>query len=297
MSEAISTASGVNSRTYNQLAVKLESIKKEQGVLGSVWNGFKEFTGLGQSYTKCESMLEKYKNGEVDITQAMDYINDYQNKQDNMVELQKNLIAGTAAIAASVATGGAATTLAGLAAILGSGAATGAVVKTGLGAIDRATNEVDNDVLDTEEIAKDAISGSITGATSAIPSDPFNIFTKGIKNEAAKKVATQAVCSVACGAVSGSTSYLTDVAMDEDKEFDFGSLTASTVSSAAVSGVVGAALGGFKVTGIGKSVESSLKSLGKTECQSKIITDATSSATRKIGGREVNNLKEALNAA
>jgi len=297
MSEAISNVSGTSSRTYNELAAELKSVQREQGVLGNIWNGLKEATGLGQSYSDCESMLEKYKNGEVSITQAMDYIDDYKNKQDNMVELEKNIITGTTAIAASVASGGVATSAIGLATILGAGAATGAAVKTSVGAIDRATNQIEDDVLDTDEIVKDAISGSVTGATSAIPSEPFGKLTSGIKDTALQDVATKAICSAACGATSGSTSYLTDVALDEDKDFDLGDFASSTAASAVVSGIVGAGVGAFKNTNLGKNINESITSLGSSENGKKILEDSASSNTRKVVGREVNNLKDAVLAA
>ena len=294
MSEAIgmTNVNAYNSNAYNSLAVKLENIKDEQGLLGNAWNGFKELTGLGQSYSKCESMLEKYKNGEIDISQAMEYIDDFKNKQDNMVELEKNILTGTGAIAVSIATSGAA-----VPSILATGAATGATLKTGLGVLDRATNKVEDDALDSKEVAKDVISGTITGATSAIPSKAFGKLTSGIENNLARDIATKAACSAACGAVSGSVGYLTDVALDEVKQFDFGSLVGATVSSAAVSGTVGAGVGAFQNTGIGQQITTKLASLGNSQNESQIIQDSVTSATRKVAGREVNDAKAVLQGA
>lgn len=259
------------------LEEKLKGVKDEQGFIGKMWNGVKEFTNLGRSESDCENMLDKYNNGQISFEEAVKYIEEYEKKQENMAGLFKNIATGTGAIALTIAAVG--TGPIGWGAALAYGAPIGAALKTGISMADRATNNVDNDVLDGKQIAKDAISGAITGTTSAVSSGIF----AGVKEgKVAVSLANGAKCGAQCGALSGSTSYLTDVALDEDKEFNFGDLAKSTVSSAAVSAGVGAAVGGT-VYGLSGGKVASL-STGAT-----IARDGSLSASRKIAGNGVKN--------
>ena len=91
-------------------------------------------------------------------------------------------------------------------------------------------------------------------------------------------------CGVACGAMSGSSSYLTDVALDEDKKFNFGDLVKTTTTSALVSGAVGGTIGAG-MYGLANGNCATL-SLGKT-----IARDSALSGSRKIAG---NGIKQAI---
>ena len=284
MSGEISSISGVRVSKTNisSLENKLQQVKDDQGIFGQVWNGVKEATGLGTSEKKCEDMLDKYKNGETSFEEAMEYINKFESKQDNTTELAKNILTGVGAIAVATTTAG---TGLGFLAAAKAGAPIGAAIKTTLGVLDRATNDVEDDALDIKNVAKDTISGAITGMTSAVSSG----VGKGIVDgEVKTSIVNGAKCGLTCGAISGSTSYVTDAILDEDKQFNFGDLTKSTVSSALVSGTVGAAVGGGMYQNaasndlIGKTVQ---KTVNET-----IIQDSTTSSLRKILGRGVKDV-------
>ncbi len=257
-----------------------EEIKAHQGVLGKAWNEFKEATNLGQSVSDCESMLEKYKNHEITLDEAMEYINSFDEKQSDMTNLISNIATGVASIAiattAMFATGGASIGW-GLAML--KGAPIGAVIKTGLKTLDRATNDVEGDALDKKEIIKDVVSGAVTGTTSAVSSHIF----AGVK---AAKLSTSIIngtkCGLVCGAMSGSANYLTDTALDENKEFNFDELAQNAATSALVSGSVGAFVGGGVY-----GVENMLGNVGKdvTSSLSHTITrDSFLSSSRKVLG-------------
>ena len=139
----------VSSENLSYVETKLKEAKDKQGFLGNIWNGFKEVTNLGQSASDCDSMVKKFKMGKISFEEAVQYIEDFENKQDNMADLFSNVLTGTAAIAATVATSGVGTI--GLATALKIGAPVGAIAKTALGTVDRATNNVEGDEFDTKE--------------------------------------------------------------------------------------------------------------------------------------------------
>ena len=282
----------ISNNSYYQLQLKLKEAKDKQGVLGKTWNEFKEITGLGQSYSDCEKMADKFKNGEISLTDAIEYIQDFEDKQNNIADLKKNIITGTAAI---VATAGAVATGGALAPILLTGAAVGAAAKTATGIFDRATNNIKNDELEAKTVIKDVISGATTGAASALPSGAVTgKLASKFTNKTVQGMVKYGACSALCGATSGAIGYTTDVALNEDKKFNFGELLTSSASSALVSGTVGAGLGAFQVGSIGERVSKDLKSLGNTEAAKTAINDSAYSATRKVIGRQTQDVLNAL---
>ncbi len=261
---------------------KLSQVKDEQGCLGNIWNGIKEITNLGQSVSDCESMLEKFNSGEVSFEEAVRYIDSFDNKQENMSGLLSNVLTGIGAIASTILTVGTGPIGWGLALL--KGAPIGAALKAGINLLDRATNNIEGDEFDVKEMAKDAISGAMTGATSAVSSG----IGAGIKaGKAGISILNGAKCGAICGAASGAGSYMTDVAFG-DKEFDGSELISNTVTSAFVSGTVGAAVGGG-MYGIANATGNIGKEVTKSTTQA-IIADSTSSTTRKILGQAEKNV-------
>ena len=265
---------------------KLQNIEDEQGIFGKMWNGTKELTGIGTSQKECETMLKKFEKGDITFEEAVEYLNGFEQKQENMTELAKNIATGVGAIAFATVTAG---TGLGLVAAAQAGAPIGAAIKTTLGLADRITNNVDNDAFDTKEIVKDAVSGAVTGTTSAVSSG----IMKGINNSSLQTTLLNgAKCGAMCGAIAGSTSYLTDTALEENKKFNFGELTKATATSSLVSSVVGAGVG----AGMFGSAELSGnvgKVVDKTTSQV-IMQDSTTSSLRKILGRGVKDAAAAV---
>ena len=274
------------------LEEKLQEIEDEQGFLGKAWNGIKEFTTLGVSQSDCEDMLKKYNKGEISFEEAIEYLDEYDSKQKTMSGLLSNIITGVCAIA--IATPFGAITAAGTKAIgwglaFAKGAPIGAAIKAGIGVLDRATNDVEDDALDGKQIVKDGISGALTGAASAVSGSQCFIY-KGLENASlipanklANKMLQGALCGVECGAMSGSASYMTDVAFG-DKEFSFGDLATNTLTSAAVSGTVGATVGAG-MYGLDKANLCQTSSL-----TGQIVKDSSSSSARKVGGTKLRQI-------
>ena len=231
---------------------KLVAVKANNGIIADSWDDFKNFTGLGVSSNDCDKAIEDYKAGKITFEEAEAKINEYKTKQDSSLNLFSNIATGTAAILAGtavIATGG-------LAAI-GVGAITGAVTKASIKTADRATNKIEGDALDAKQIAKDALSGAVTGgigvATAGTAGNPFNNgFAVGGKTliEGGTKacVAKCAVTGLKTGAISGASNNLIECAFEEDKDFNLKDFATETATSAITGATVGAIMGGVNGT-------------------------------------------------
>lgn len=237
------------------LKSELENITQKNGGILDTWNKIKEKTGLGLSKAKCEDAIEQYKAGEITYDEALEKIEKFGEKQDNSLNLFANIAVSALSIAAAtvttVLTGGAATPL--LVAAVGAGV--GAVTKAGIKTVDRATNEIKGDALDGKQIAKDALTGAVTGALAAkTMGNGKAVANHDIKKAILTNAPKCAVTGVKAGAISGSSNYLIDCAFEDDEDFNFRDFAGATVSNAAVGGVVGGLMGTFngvmKTTGL-----------------------------------------------
>ena len=244
-----SDSTSISVDNVDSLQMQLDTVEQKQGFLSNTWNEIKETTGLGTS-------VKKYKNGEISFEEASATIEEFSQKQDSSLDLFSNIATGIAAIAAAsltgaaiVASGGTATPLV-LAAI---GAGTGAATKTAYKFTDRATNDIDGDALDSKQILKDGLSGAVTGtiatATMGTGSSSGTLF-KSLVNGASKSAKTGFIT----GAISGSSNYFIDTALDENKDFDTKEFLATTATSAAVGtavgGIMGSANAAMRYTGV-----------------------------------------------
>ena len=184
-------AFGLKRKTKESILLEetLQNIEDKQGILGKAWNGIKEITTLGVSESDCESMLEKYNKGEVSFEKAIEYLEEYDSKQETLSGLLSNIVTGVGAIAIA----GAGPVGWGMAFI--KGAPIGAAIKAGIGVLDRATNDVEDDAIDGKQIVKDVVSGALTGAASAVSGSQCFIY-KGLENASmlpTNELATQAL--------------------------------------------------------------------------------------------------------
>lgn len=247
--EDVSLFNGEEFYSVQVLKSQLSDVEANNGVFLDGWDDFKKFSNLGMSSDDCDDAIEQYKQGKITFEQAEAKINKYKEKQENSLNLFSNVatgIAGLVAGAAVVGTGG-------LAAV-GVGALAGAATKAGMKTLDRATNKVEDDALDGKQIAKDALSGAVTGgiavATAGTGSDAFNngfsIGGKKVIDGGAKAcMASSAKTGITTGAISGASNNLIECAFEDDKEFNVGDFAQETITSAAVGGMVGTAMGGF----------------------------------------------------
>jgi len=230
---------GFSDENVDALYTQLDSVEDQQGIISNGWNDIKEKTGLGTSVEKCNEAIEKYKNGEITFEEASAEIDEFAAKQSSSLNLFSNIATSILAIGAiaavTVATGGV-----GTAAAIAIGAGIGAVAKTGFKLTDRATNDIEGDALDGKQMAKDALSGAVTGGMAAA--------TMGTAGSATSVKGAMAGCAktgVKTGAISGAANYSIDCAFDDEKDFNAKDLIVSTGTGAAVGGAVGGIMGGI----------------------------------------------------
>ena len=172
-----------------ELSSMLSDTEDKQGIVGSAWNSFKSFIGIGSSTKKCENAISDFKEGKISYDEAKAIISDFDSKQESSVNMFSNIATGVVVagvVASAVATGG--LSLGAVAAAAGVGGAT----KAGLKFADRATNNVKGDALDGKQIVKDGLSGAVEGVATAA--------TMGI-GSAVKNVAGETAKSTLKGAI------------------------------------------------------------------------------------------------
>ncbi len=283
----------------NVVALKeeLSGIADNNGVFLEGWDEIKAITGIGSSESKCEDAIEKYKKGEISYEEALEEIEGYKQKQDNSLNLFANIAVSVlsiaAATAATVVTGGAASPL--LTAAVGAGV--GAVAKAGFKTIDRATNEIEDDALQGKQIAKDMLSGAVTGAIAAkTMGNGSAVANHDLKKAVLTNAPKCAVTGLKAGAISGASNYLIDCGFEDDEDFNFKDLANVTAANAAVGSLVGGIMGSFngvmKTTGIishggqAAMVEGSLANTGLRD----IAANSVCSAEYKLLTRGINDI-------
>ncbi len=216
---------------------KFESVQDEQGIIGKLWNGFKNLTGLGLSSNDVEDSIEQYENGEITYEEALETIESYETKQDGIVDTAANVISGAVVAGAAIATGGVS---------LAAGAAIGGAVKAGIKTVDRATNEIEGDELDAKEIAKDFVTGAVDGAvTIATAGIGQGSAVNSVKEAVVDGVISGVKSGAISGAASGAASYTMEAATEEDVDFTVDGFVSATVQNAAAGAVMGGVMGGI----------------------------------------------------
>ena len=222
----------------NSLNESFSEIQDEQGLIGKLWNGFKNLTGLGLSSNDVQEKIEQYEQGEITYEEALDTIESFSDKQEGAVNLIANTITGVATAGITIATGGAGALL--------MGAAIGGAAKAGVKTLDRATNNVEGDSLDAKEILKDTVTGAVDGMVSAATAGIIKAPIAGqTVKQAVKQGAIQGATSGAItGGVTGAADYTVNTIAD-DEEFTFEGLLKTTAQNAITGAVFGGVLGGI----------------------------------------------------
>ena len=224
------------------LQEQLEAVKNRNGCFLTLWNGIKNETGFGVTDARCNEVIEQYKKGKITFEEADRQIKEYSLKQDESLNLHSNIFASVAALAATAV---AASTfgVAGPLALIAIGAATGGIAKAGFKLADRASNKIDDDALDARQIAKDGLSGAVTGAIAT-----YTMGTASSASTIKSAITNCGITGVKAGAAASSANYTIDCALDENKKFKAMELAETTAEGAVVGGTVGAFMGGFNFT-------------------------------------------------
>ncbi len=234
--------STVADKNYEILDEQLKKVQDNNGCFSSLWNGIKAATGKGTSDEKCNEVIEAYKSGKINFEEAEQKIKEYSTKQEDSLNLFSNIAASVAALGVTAIAAPLIVASCGLAApfvIAAAGAGAGAVTKAGFKFIDRASNNIDGDALDAKQIAKDSLSGAVTGSVATV--------TMGTASSATTIGGAIISCGktgIKAGAVSSGANYVIDCEFDENKKFKAGEFAENTLEGAVVGGAVGAIMGG-----------------------------------------------------
>ena len=213
-------------------------VQDEQGLIGKLWNGFKNLTGLGLSSNDVQEKIEQYEQGEITYEEALETIESFSDKQEGAVNIIANTVTGVATAGIAVATGGAGALL--------MGAAIGGATKAGVKTLDRATNNVEGDALDAKEIVKDSLTGAVDGMVSAATAGLIKgpIAGQTVKQAVKQGMVQGATSGAITGGVTGAADYTVNTIADNE-EFTFEGLLKSTAQNAITGAVFGGVLGGI----------------------------------------------------
>lgn len=119
----------------SELKKELAETKSKQGLIGKLWDGFKNLTGIGAGSSKAEKAIEDFEKGKISQEEMNKAVNGYQEGQNMVVDIVADMASGLVAIGAAAAapfTGGTSLLLAG---------AVGAGLKCAIKAADCIGNE------------------------------------------------------------------------------------------------------------------------------------------------------------
>ena len=142
-----STVSSSNNIDISELKQDIEKTKSEQGLIGKLWDGFKNLTGIGAGSNKAEKAIENFESGKISQEEMIKAVNGYKEGQEQCVDMVADIVSGIASfgafalatgvgIAASPFTGGASLGL--VAAGFGVAGVAGAASKVAIKGIDSA---------------------------------------------------------------------------------------------------------------------------------------------------------------
>ena len=272
-----------------ELYDELEQTREDQGIIGKLWDGFKNLTGLGAGSNKAEDAIKQYENGEISLEEAKEKLNGYQQGQETCVDVVGDIVSGIVAVGAfalAVPTGGTSLIAGlGLAAAAGAGskiavkagdaimggreysgkdllydAATGAVnglfapVTNGVGACVTKTVGKKLGLTVVKEGTKEAIEqGAKQGLKSIITQQGVDVIGGTFSKRALATASGMAID----GAIGGSTDNMIRAALDgEDAKGIFEAGVQGLAGGLIMSPVIG---GGFKVAGkLGKNLNNKI---------------------------------------
>lgn len=232
---------------------ELEQTKEEQGIIGKIWDGLKNITGLGAGSNKAQSAIEQYENGEISYEEALQKVENYKEGQETCVDVVGDMVSGIVAVGAfalAVPTGGAS-----LVAGLGMAAAAGAGTKIAVKATDAVMGGRE---YTGKDLLYDATTGSINGLFAPVTNGVGACVTKTVGKKLGLTVVKEGTEEVIEQTVKqGIKSVITQQGVDVIGG-TFAKRAAATAAGMAVDGAIGgstdnmvrAALGGEDLAGI-----------------------------------------------
>ncbi len=217
-----------------ELYDELEQTREDQGIIGKLWDGFKNLTGFGAGSNKAENAIKQYENGEISLEEAKEKLNGYQQGQETCVDVVGDMVSGIVAVGAfalAVPTGGAS-----LVAGLGMAAAAGAGSKIAVKAGDAIMGG-------REYSGKDLLYDSATGAVNGLFAPVTNGVGACVTKTVGKKLGLTVVKegtkeAIEQGAKQGLKSIITQQGVDVIGG-TFAKRALATASGMAIDGAIG----------------------------------------------------------
>lgn len=222
-----------------ELKKDLQETKSKQGLIGKIWDGFKNLTGIGAGSNKAEKAIEDFEKGKISEEEMLKKVNGYKEGQKTCVDVVADVASGILAVGAfalAVPTGGAS-----LAVGLGLATAVGVGVKVGVKASDALLNDRE---YTGKDLLYDTATGAINGLLAPLTNGLGNTVTKTIGKKLGLKVVQEGAEEVAEQAVKqGFKQGLKSAVLNQSTDVVGGSLAKRAVSLGAGLAVDGA-LGG-----------------------------------------------------
>ena len=172
--DSVSLNTLVNSDAKN-LQSELIKAKEQQGLIGNLWDGFKNLTKIGASSNKVEKAIKQLNNGEITKEEAQQILANYQDGQKTCLDVVADMISSIVAVGAfamAVPTGGTSLPV-GLAISTGISTA----LKVGIKGIDAKTNGRE---YNSKNLLYDVVTGSVNGLLAPITNGIGSSLTKTI---------------------------------------------------------------------------------------------------------------------
>lgn len=217
-----------------ELYDELEQTREDQGIIGKLWDGFKNLTGLGAGSNKAEDAIKQYENGEISLEEAKEKLNGYQQGQETCVDVVGDIVSGIVAVGAfalAVPTGGT-SLIAGLGLAAAAGAGSKIAVKAG-----------DAIMGGREYSGKDLLYDSATGAVNGLFAPVTNGVGACVTKTVGKKLGLTVVKegtkeAIEQGAKQGLKSIITQQGVDVIGG-TFAKRALATASGMAIDGAIG----------------------------------------------------------
>ena len=217
-----------------ELYDELEQTREDQGIIGKLWDGFKNLTGFGAGSNKAENAIKQYENGEISLEEAKEKLNGYQQGQETCVDVVGDIVSGIVAVGAfalAVPTGGT-SLIAGLGLAAAAGAGSKIAVKAG-----------DAIIGGREYSGKDLLYDSATGAVNGLFAPVTNGVGACVTKTVGKKLGLTVVKegtkeAIEQGAKQGLKSIITQQGVDVIGG-TFAKRALATASGMAIDGAIG----------------------------------------------------------
>ncbi len=172
--DEISFGNSVNEEV-KKLKNDLDKTKEQQGIIGKIWDGFKNITHIGAGSKKVEKALEELQQGKISEEEVQKKLENYKEGQKVCIDVFSDILSSIVAVgafAAAVPTGGMSLAMGlSLSTLLGGG------IKAGIKGID---SKINNREYQKENFLYDVVTGGVNGLLAPVTNGLGSSLTKTI---------------------------------------------------------------------------------------------------------------------